>query len=645
MRPSPPPTDDLGAGPVYLDAGQPTLEIPTDGDRPVTIRVRPPTGTFGPPPDPDAGRLENVLGVPRPWVGDVRSDPRTGVALSRAQRRQEPRSLPPIQELPIQVRGLTVTTPEGRPILENLSVDIAPGEILAVAGPADAAADAFVRALTARATFSGRISYGALHLTPDTAPLVRSAIGITPRENLLTGPMPLRRALAHTAALRQPDASRAQRRAAVGEVAHGLGLRQHLATPLGDLDRAASRRAAIAMDVLSRASVLALHDPTAGLDPDSEAEILRMLQALAQAGRRTIVMTTHSAMAMSVADNVLLLDVTPSGAARLGYHGPPAKAATHFGAATEWDFAQVYAELADPQADWSSGPAPELAAFDPDAGPRLTPSRRSWPSLVPAVRRLAARRLEEYWWRGEGVLALFAPGAVLVVIALAVLGWGNLDPAPPTAEGTSPRLLLGFAALAAVLPALVTAAREIVPERLAMVAALAVGMSPTAYVLGRYAAVLTAGVLPALLPVVLFVGQGGVHGILDPAWLLLLGAASAAAVGLLISAAGRREARVLWVLGGALVAQVLLCSAFVAIDDSALQPAAALTPGYWVFRGLAASQDLIGLDAGCRADARFCSGHWSVTAGLGQPVLGLVLIGVVAVAGAVTLVRGAGREN
>lgn len=644
MRPPPPPADDLSSGPVHLDGAQPALEIPTP-DGPATIWVRAPRASFGAEADPDFGRLENLLGVPRPWIGDLKNDPVSGLALSRAQRRREPRALPPIQEVPVQVRGLTVTTPGGRPLVEDVSFDVAPGAILAIAGPAQRPTGALVSALAGVAPFSGRISYGATHLTEDSAPLIRGALGIVPRDNLLTGPMPLRRALAHTVALRQPMAPRADRGAAVDEVAQGLGLIAHLDTPLVDLGPAAAKRAAIAMEVLARASVLILDEPTAGLDPEDEAELLRMLQALAQVGRRTIILTTHSAMAMSVADNVLLLDVTRAGSGRLAYHGPAAEAAHHFGADREWDFAHVYAELADPTAEWSTQVRPALAPFDPDAGAAITASRRSWPALVPAVRRLALRRLEEFWWRGEAYLALLAPGTVLVMLALLVLGWGNLDPTYVGANTQTPRLLLGFMTLAIVLPPLVTAARDIVRERRAVVRDVTVGLSPAAYILGRYAALLAAGFVPALLPLVLLIGQGSVGSVTVAGLVALGGAAAATAIGLMISALGRREPRVLWGVAAVLVAQILLCGAFVAIEDSAIQPFAAMTPGYWVFRGLASSQDLAGVDAACRAGEEFCSPHWAAAAGVGRPVLALAVMALIALVAATLWVRQAAREE
>lgn len=641
MRRPPPPSDDLSRGPVHLDGSQPSLQVPTESGDPITVRIRPPRGRAARRRESSARRLENILGVPRPWAGDPSHDPPGVPALSRAQRTRHPRGLPPIQEIPVQVRALSVTTPGGRPVLENVSFDIAPGEVLAIAGPDTRAVAALAQALIGTRPFTGRISYGPQHLDADTGAQIRSVLGIVPRRRLVTGPLPLGRALWHAAAVRQPGMSAEARREAVDDVSSALGLTEDLQTPLDRLAPAARARAAVAEQVLARASVIVLEDPTGGLDPEDGAQFLRMLQALALTGRRTIVLTTHATAALSAADNVVLLDTTPTGAARLGYHGPPIAAPAHFGAAEEWDFAHVYAQLADPGADWAGSFRPRLSGFDPDqpGGPAL--HHRSWPGVAVSARRLAARRLEEMRRAPVVLAALVAPALALAVLALAVLGWGNFDRTPPTAEATDPRLLLGFATLAAVLPGLFVAGREIVRERARLGRDLAAGLSSAAYVLGRWGALAIASVLPALVPLVLFVGQGGGPGLAPAVALLLAGAGAAAAVGLALSAAGRRRAHVLWAVGGVIVAQILLCGAFVGVEDSPLQPFAVLTPGYWVFRGLAGSADLAGVDSGCRLGQSFCSPHWG-SAGSGPALAALGAIVVTSLLAAILLVdRGA----
>ncbi|MEI2774531.1 MAG: ABC transporter permease [Tetrasphaera sp.] len=606
----------MSQGPVHLDAGQPSLQIPTESGEPITVRIRAARGAAA-RRHSSARRLENILGVPRPWTGDPGQEPPGVPPLSRAQRSRHTRGLPPIQELAIQVRGLRVTTPGGRTVVGDVSFDVAPGEVLAIAGPDQSAVAAVVQALVGSRPFTGRISYGAEHLTGETAPRVRSVLGIIPRRELPAGPMPLGRALEHAARLRQAGSSAPARREAVAEVSQALGLAGELHLPLDRLSAASRKRAAVAAEVVSRASVIVLEDPTEGLDPAEGAELLRMLQALALTGRRTIVITTNATAALSAADSVVLLDTTSSGSARLGYHGPPEAAPAHFGAGRDWDFAHVYAQLADPAADWAGSFRPRLSAFDPDipGGPAL--HRRSWPGLVGSAWRLAAQRVEELRWAPGTVAALAGPAVALVVIALAVLGWGNFDPTPPTAAATSPRLLLGFATLVAVLPGLLVAGAEVVRERRRLDRDLAVGLSPAAYVLGRWGALAVASVPPALLALVLFVGQGGGPGVLAAAVVLVLGAAAAVALGLAVSALSRRQAPGLWGVGAVLVAHVLLCGAFVAVEDSPLRFVAALSPGYWVFRGLATSADLARLD-----DAT----PWAVAGGVGGPVIALVML-------------------
>ncbi len=590
------------------------------------------------------GVLDAVLGSARPHLDGAGprplKDPIGGQPLSRAQRAGLPRRFPPIQEVPLQARRVTVRM-DGRLLLEDISFDVAPGEVLALVGPSGAGKSTLVKALTGQVDFDGRISYGALTLTPETAGLVRSVIGFVPQHDVIASPLPLHRALAHVAALRMPNAGAGERRAAIAEVVRPLRLTDRLDTPVNRLSGGERKRAAVAMELLSRASVIVLDEPTTGLDPDAEATLVRMLQELAAYGRRTIVMITHSPAALSMADNVVVLGKTPAGVGRLAFHGPPDEAAAHFGASTTWDYAHVYAQLADPAKGWAGAFTPRLAVFDPDSSAYIPPSTRSWPGLGTAIGRLAARRLEALWWDRRAAAGVVAQTLLLVVLVVLMLRWGNLDPLSRSAD---PRLLLAFTALAAITPGLLGGAREVVGERDLVARDLAVGMSPIAYVLGRFLALAAIGLVQTVLLLLVFAGQGGRHGVFGSAGLLLLGAWSAAAAGLAISACGGREAGVLALMPGVLVAQILLVGAFLDVEHSVLLAGVAkLSPAYWTFRGVASSQDLAALDVACRTGSDFCSRNWHAGVGAGMPVLfltGLTLGGLVV---AVLALRTRGR--
>ncbi len=72
---------------------------------------------------------------------------------------------------------------------------------------------------------------------------------------------------------------------------------------------AKARRVALARLLLREPDVLLLDEPTAFLDPDTEAELLRTLGIFARG--RAVVLATHSAAVMRWADTVIDLRGAP----------------------------------------------------------------------------------------------------------------------------------------------------------------------------------------------------------------------------------------------------------------------------------------------------------------------------------------------
>ena len=184
-----------------------------------------------------------------------------------------------------------------RPLLAGLSFALAPGGRLALAGPSGAGKSSLLEALAG------------------WLPLEAGSLALPAGARLaLAGQRPwiFRGTLADNIRVGDPDASDAAVRAAA-EAAQVLrfadALPLGLDTPVGErglgLSGGEARRVALARALLRRPDVLLLDEPTAFLDPATEAALLDGLDRYAQG--RMVVVATHSPAVMAWAGQVLRL--------------------------------------------------------------------------------------------------------------------------------------------------------------------------------------------------------------------------------------------------------------------------------------------------------------------------------------------------
>jgi ATP-binding cassette subfamily C protein CydD len=198
--------------------------------------------------------------------------------------------------------------PDLPPALDNLSFRVLPGEALVLTGPSGAGKSTalrllmgFVRPNAGRIALNGR---DALSLKPEE--LRRLSAWVGQRAHIFRG------SIADNIAMARPEATRAQveaaaRAARVTDFADALP--QGLDTQVGEggfgLSGGQAQRVAIARAFLRDRPLLLLDEPTAHLDPATEAEILESLTRLA-AGR-TVILATHSRAAMRFGGRVIEL--------------------------------------------------------------------------------------------------------------------------------------------------------------------------------------------------------------------------------------------------------------------------------------------------------------------------------------------------
>ena len=264
---------------------------------------------------------------------------------------------PPRAAVGIAAQGLGQSVRSGRQILTDISVSIAPGELVAIIGASGAGKTTLLEILAGvQRPASGTVTYDG------TA--AAGTIGVVPQDDIIHRELPLARTLRYAARLRLPSTTgRAEISDRVAEVLAELRLTDRAATPVGLLSGGERKRASIAVELLTRPGVFFLDEPTSGLDPAIAVELLRVLRALADTGA-TVVLTTHQITDVDHCDRVVVL--TRQG--RLAFSGTPAAAREFFGLRS---LAEVHLRLdeATQPAEWPDRFAEQRAAEQP---PRTT---------------------------------------------------------------------------------------------------------------------------------------------------------------------------------------------------------------------------------------------------------------------------------
>ncbi|GAA5020940.1 hypothetical protein GCM10025734_75640 [Kitasatospora paranensis] len=230
-------------------------------------------------------------------------------------------------DIDLDVDRLTVKVGGGKTLLDGVTFPVGQKCLLAVAGPSGAGKSTLLNALTGlRPADEGTVSYDGRDLYRDYAEL-RRRIGLVPQDDILHTQLQVRRALNYAAELRFPDDTAAdEREARVEEVIAELGLGKRADQVISSLSGGQRKRVSVALELLTKPSLLFLDEPTSGLDPGMDRSVMQMLRSLADDGR-TVIVVTHSVLSLDMCDRLLLL--APGG--RIAYYGPPGESLDYFG--------------------------------------------------------------------------------------------------------------------------------------------------------------------------------------------------------------------------------------------------------------------------------------------------------------------------
>ncbi|SIT65797.1 ATP-binding cassette, subfamily C, CydD [Ectothiorhodosinus mongolicus] len=203
----------------------------------------------------------------------------------------------------VQLDDVSVHYGRGQPALHEVSLSIKPGEKIALVGPSGSGKSTLLHVL---AGFIQADS-GSVHINGADPDPINQIAWVGQRPHAFSG------TLADNIRLGNPDADTGSLEHAAtqaGVMKFARALPAGLDTPLGErghgLSGGQAQRLALARAVLKKAPLWLLDEPTAGLDPDTEAQVLDALEQSVRAGA-TVLIASHHPRVMAFADRVIHL--------------------------------------------------------------------------------------------------------------------------------------------------------------------------------------------------------------------------------------------------------------------------------------------------------------------------------------------------
>ncbi|MFJ4919012.1 FHA domain-containing protein [Streptomyces sp. NPDC088725] len=394
-------------------------------------------------------------------------------------------------EVTFSARHLTVTVDGGKQILKDVSFGVPEKSLIGVIGPSGSGKSTLLKALTGyRPADQGDVLYDNRNLYKQFAEL-RQRIGLVPQDDILHKELTVRKALRYAAKLRFPgDTAETERESRIDEVLRELKLDVHKDKKVSSLSGGQRKRVSVALELLTKPSLIFLDEPTSGLDPGMDRDVMQLLRVLADDGR-TVLVVTHSVAELAICDKLLVM--APGGS--VAYFGPPGEALNFFGYTSWADVFSAFENYRD--YDWAGRwrgsqhyqmYAADIDSVAPQSVTMPTPRQmrtkpQSWGNqLLTLIRRYVSVIASDKGFLG---LMLLLPAILGGVSAVIPAKFGLVEPDPPNRFNSSAGMIMMVLVVGICFAGSANSVRELIKERVIYERERATGLSRTAYLMSK----------------------------------------------------------------------------------------------------------------------------------------------------------------
>ena len=209
----------------------------------------------------------------------------------------------------IEVRNLTKVFDGGVKALDNCSLNVKKGEVVAIIGPSGSGKSTLLRSLNLLETpTSGEILFDGVNLADKKVDidLHRQKMGMVfqhfnlfPHKNVLQNIM--------MAPVKLKKMTKAEAKTRAMELLQRIGLADKAKAYPNMLSGGQKQRIAIVRAMAMDPDVLLFDEPTSALDPEMVGEVLELMKTLASTGMTMVVVTHEMGFAREVADRVVFM--------------------------------------------------------------------------------------------------------------------------------------------------------------------------------------------------------------------------------------------------------------------------------------------------------------------------------------------------